>query len=92
MERYLYERVTADLKKKMVFVTGPRQVGKTYFAKTLLSKFKSPVYLNYDDPEDALIIQKRQWPLKRDLIIFDEIHKMKNCPTLNSTHITQRNY
>lgn len=62
----------------MVFVTGPRQVGKTTLAKSLLSEFTSPTYLNYDNTDDALIIRKRQWPIKSGLVIFDEIHKMKN--------------
>ncbi len=29
MKRYLDDRVQADLAQKMVFLTGPRQVGKT---------------------------------------------------------------
>ena len=62
----------------MVFVTGPRQVGKTYLAKTICSEFKSPTYLNYDDIDNADIIRKRQWPLNSDLVVFDEIHKMKD--------------
>jgi hypothetical protein len=77
MKRYIYEKVVKDLGKKMVFITGPRQVGKTYLAKSIQSEFKSPVYLNYDDIDDALTIQKRTWPQSADLIILDEIHKMK---------------
>ena len=77
MERYLRKHVLSDLKNKMVVVTGPRQVGKTYFAHSLSKEFKKPVYLNYDDPEHALITNKRQWPLDADLVILDEIHKMK---------------
>jgi predicted AAA+ superfamily ATPase len=77
MKRYIQEEVVKDLGKKMVFITGPRQVGKTYLAKSLQSNFKSPVYLNYDDIDDALIIQSRTWPQDAGLIIFDEIHKMK---------------
>ena len=78
MERYLYDNILTDLNKKMVFVTGARQIGKTYLAKALCSEFKSPVYLNYDAIDDAFVIRNRQWPLKSDLVIFDEIHKMKN--------------
>ena len=78
MERYLNKEIVSDLNKKMVFITGPRQVGKTTLAKTILSEFKSPVYLNYDDITDAQIIRKREWPTGSGLIIFDEIHKMKN--------------
>ncbi|MCI0471912.1 MAG: ATP-binding protein [Candidatus Aminicenantes bacterium] len=67
-----------DLRKKMVFITGPRQVGKTFLAKQVLKEFKNPVYLNYDNDEDRKIILQRTWRLNTDVIIFDEIHKMKN--------------
>ena len=77
MERYLHNPVLNDLHKKMVFITGPRQVGKTYFSKSLQAGFNKPVYLNHDDILDIKIIQKRTWPLNADLIILDEIHKMK---------------
>ena len=36
MKRYLEERIVADLKKKMVLLTGPRQVGKTFLSKQLV--------------------------------------------------------
>ena len=78
MNRYLSADILRDLKRKMVFVTGPRQVGKTFLAKTMQSEFKEPVYLNYDDLEHSLIIQKRRWPKDSGLVIFDEIHKMKD--------------
>lgn len=77
MKRYLRDHILSDLKKKMVVVTGPRQVGKTYLARSLEKEFKKPAYLNYDDPEHALMINKRQWPVESDLLILDEIHKMK---------------
>jgi predicted AAA+ superfamily ATPase len=49
--RYLKKPVKEDLKNKMVFVGGPRQVGKTTFALTFLpeSSEKHPAYLNWDD-------------------------------------------
>lgn len=34
--RYLYSFIAADVKKKMVFLGGPRQVGKTTLAKEML--------------------------------------------------------
>lgn len=78
MQRYLYHSILSDLQKKMVFITGPRQVGKTFLAKDIQSLYKNPSYLNYDNIDDALMIQKRQWPLSSDVVIFDEIHKMKS--------------
>lgn len=47
--RYLERQVRRDLRRKMVFVAGPRQVGKTTLAKRLLGR--SPGYLNWDVPE-----------------------------------------
>ena len=75
MERYLYDPIKKDLLKKMVIITGPRQVGKTWLSKALMQEFKTPQYLNFDHIADAKIINSQSWPLKSDLLIFDEIHK-----------------
>ena len=78
MKRHIEEIILSDLKKKMVFITGPRQVGKTWFAKQIMAFYKSPQYLNYDVEEDRRIILKTAWKPECDLLIFDEVHKMKN--------------
>ncbi|MDC7220009.1 MAG: ATP-binding protein [Spirochaetales bacterium] len=78
MERYLSHIIHKDLTQKMVLLTGPRQVGKTYLSRKLMDQFKKPVYLNYDNPEHSRIIQKSSWPLEADYLILDEIHKMKD--------------
>jgi predicted AAA+ superfamily ATPase len=72
------EQILKDLRKKMVFISGPRQVGKTTFSKSLMSVFKNPIYLNYDSAEDRSIIDKRKWGSHIDLVILDEIHKKRN--------------
>lgn len=78
MERYLYPKISQDLQKKMVLLTGPRQVGKTTLAKQLINNFVHPIYLNFDDPADRQVILNRQWPLNTDYLIFDEIHSLKD--------------
>jgi len=78
MKRYLYDHILSDLKKKMVFLTGPRQVGKTYLAKNIQEEFKNSIYLNNDDIDDTVTIRKREWAINSELIVLDEIHKMKD--------------
>ena len=75
MERYLTNYILDDLKKKIVLLTGPRQSGKTILSKMLSSNFD---YLNFDNPEHRLGLIERSWDRSRDLIIFDELHKLKN--------------
>lgn len=77
MERFQEEAIVKDLEKKMVFLCGPRQVGKTWLAKSVGSRFSKTVYLNYDRLEDREIILREGWPQSSDLLILDEIHKMK---------------
>ena len=64
--RYLTKNIKADLKKKMVFVGGARQVGKTTLAQSLIKKFhdKHPAYLNWDSDEDRKKIKTRQFVRK----------------------------
>jgi len=52
-KRYLYSHLASDLKEKMVFVGGPRQVGKTTLAQFIgKNNYQRPVYLNWDFRED----------------------------------------
>ncbi|MCD4702373.1 MAG: ATP-binding protein [Candidatus Aegiribacteria sp.] len=77
MKRYLEERIVDDLKKKMVLLTGPRQVGKTYLSKQIAAEyFNRNCYLNFDNSIDASVIMEQGWPGDIDLLILDEIHKM----------------
>jgi predicted AAA+ superfamily ATPase len=78
VKRYLYNQILEDLKKKIVFITGARQVGKTFLAKQIMKNFAHPQYLNYDNINDLRIISDTSWTINTDLLVFDEIHKMKN--------------
>lgn len=73
--RYLLTQVRQDLARKMVFVGGPRQVGKTTLARSLPGAAAG--YLNWDDGGDRDRILRRQLPPGR-LWIFDEIHKYRS--------------
>src|SRR6185503_19466546 len=77
--RYLETYVRRDLRKKMVFLGGPRQCGKTTLAKTVLDK--QGIYLNWDLDEDRQAIIKKQWSNKTPLVVFDELHKLPRWKT-----------
>lgn len=85
-KRYLENLIIEDAFKshKIAFISGPRQVGKTTMAKSLLRKVGSDVdsYFNWDDDEF-----KKLWIKSPKIIIentpssyfcFDEIHKDRN--------------
>ncbi|MEK6731062.1 MAG: ATP-binding protein [Pseudomonadota bacterium] len=76
MERVQKQHILKDLDKKMVFVAGPRQAGKTWLAKEIAKHFEHSVYLNYDQIEHREIIKNQEWRDTTDLIVFDELHKM----------------
>lgn len=71
-KRYLKKTLQKDLKKKMVFIGGPRQVGKTTLALDIAPKKKC--YWNWDFPEDREMILEQKVPVE-NFIIYDEIHK-----------------
>ena len=75
--RYLKNPVKNDLKNKMVFVGGPRQVGKTTFALTYLPvpSEKHPAYLNWDNILIRSPLLRGEMPPDEKIIILDEIHK-----------------
>lgn len=81
--RYLTPLIIEDLSEKMVFVGGPRQVGKTTLAKEIISsKFKNTAYFNWDNRGDRKSILGSGWPGNAELLIFDEIHKYKHWKNL----------
>ena len=74
--RYITSHILDDLKRKMVFVGGPRQVGKTTLAKAILADhYPDGRYLNWDFDEDRQDILKKRWRTDNPLLIFDELHK-----------------
>ena len=84
IKRYLFAPIKDDLEKKMIFVGGPRQVGKTTLALSYLEKVSSkyPAYLNWDIPQHRKQILKNQIPLNYKTLVLDEIHKFKKWRAL----------
>lgn len=91
MRRVQKAAALKDLKKKMVFLVGPRQVGKTWLAKEIMKEYTHPKYLNYDLVEDRKYILAGKWDEKIDLIIFDELHKMPKWKNFLKGHFDTRN-
>jgi hypothetical protein len=78
LTRYLQAPVTEDLARKMAFVAGPRQVGKTTLARQMLAAAASGVYLTWDRREDRDTIRRGQWPASEALVVLDELHKYRH--------------
>lgn len=75
IQRSIQRKILEDLEEKIVLLSGPRQVGKTFFSKGLFAS--GMTYLNYDSEDDRSVLLKRSWDRKSELVVFDEIHKMR---------------
>jgi predicted AAA+ superfamily ATPase len=76
--RYIESAVLDDVKRKMVFIGGPRQSGKTTLAKFLGQQAGYDIesrYLNWDAAEDRENIITERFPAGPGFLILDEIHK-----------------
>lgn len=83
--RYLSKVVSTALQQKMVFIGGPRQVGKTTMALGILSDGADethPGYLNWDHPLVPGRLRKMELPIEEPILILDEIHKYKKWRNL----------
>lgn len=79
--RYLYNNISELSRRKMLFITGPRQVGKTKLLKAWISEH-SGSYFSYDIPADrAVILGTQAWKdillehTSNSIIGIDELHK-----------------
>jgi predicted AAA+ superfamily ATPase len=85
IQRPPYSRLWRELsaEKAMVFLAGPRQAGKTTFAKACAASFSNSVYFNWDiASHKALLVRNptffTEMERKDDsapMVILDEIHK-----------------
>lgn len=75
MDRYIKKHLLEYADKKIILLTGPRQVGKTTLTKSLN---QSLAYYNYDVKDNFEVFQKSQWDRSKKLVVFDELHIKKN--------------
>jgi len=76
--RYLEPAIQEDLQTKMVFLAGPRQVGKTTLARHVLETVGGGTYLSWDNREDRAEIRAARWPGGNALVVLDELHKWRD--------------
>ncbi|MBU2567566.1 MAG: ATP-binding protein [Elusimicrobia bacterium] len=87
IKRHLYIKLWRELtsEKQMVFLSGPRQVGKTTLANEIASEFKNKLYFCWDIVEHrkkliqnpAFFENINRVDESMPLIVFDEIHKYR---------------
>lgn len=78
ISRYIEKAVSEDVKRKMVFIGGPRQAGKTTLAKHLGLQADCDLttrYLSWDVAKDREHILRETFPSGPGFLILDEIHK-----------------
>lgn len=83
--RYLASSIRSDLTKRMAFIGGPRQVGKTTLALQLAGSrvgAKYPGYMSWDDLRARSELLNGRFPSGQQIIIFDEIHKYRKWRNL----------
>lgn len=72
--------------KSMVFISGPRQSGKTTLAFIIAESYNNHLYFNWDIPKDKILLLNdpaffeslERKDETKPLIILDEIHKHKD--------------
>lgn len=81
-DRYLHASIRVDLDRKMVFVAGPRQVGKTTLARSFEEVWQPSAYWNWDQRDDRRKMVAGRLPPDSQLLILDEVHKYAKWKTL----------
>ena len=83
--------------RQMIFLAGPRQVGKTTISNTASSLTKQFVYLNWDYEQDNFLILKGPQAIvdeyslhtpmpQKAILTLDEIHKFKGWIISNNLY------
>jgi predicted AAA+ superfamily ATPase len=78
MRRLIEPLIERDLARKMVFLSGPRQAGKTTLAQAIAGRRPGAQILNWDVLADRRVMLAQSWAPDAPLLVFDELHKMKD--------------
>ena len=78
MRRLIEPLIERDLARKMVFLSGPRQAGKTTLAQAIAGRRPGAQVLNWDVLADRRVMLAQSWVPDAPLLVFDELHKMKD--------------
>lgn len=78
MRRLIEPLIERDLARKMVFLSGPRQAGKTTLAKAIAARRPGAQVFNWDVLADRRVMLAQSWAPDAPLLVFDELHKMKD--------------
>lgn len=79
--KQLYENIG---KKPILVLYGARQVGKTTLIKSILAKFSHTLYLQGDDPKEAMLLEHRsakelsELVSGYELVVIDEAQRVKD--------------
>lgn len=76
MKRLIQPLIERDLRKKMVFLTGPRQAGKTTLAREIAQSVPGAQVFNWDVTPDRRVMLDQSWLPAAPMLVFDELHKM----------------
>jgi uncharacterized protein len=78
---HLYENIG---KKPILILYGARQVGKTTLIKSIMAKFSNILYLQGDDPKEAILLEHRsarelsELVSGYELVVIDEAQRVKD--------------
>ncbi len=83
--RTIFDQLLKNIGKKPILVLyGARQVGKTTLIKSIMSRFSHTLYLQGDDPKDAILLEHRsakelaELVSGYELVVIDEAQRIKD--------------
>lgn len=84
-KRTIFDQLYENIGKKPILVLyGARQVGKTTLIKAIMAKFSHTLYLQGDDPKDALLLEHKsakellELVSGYELVVIDEAQRVKD--------------